>query len=167
MDATGTFQADLLEPLERGKAGELHVMKILAQVLRENGHDVRSVDGAQDNRGQDGLLLIDGCQVEVQIVLLRVDPRLWGGLAIHQSASRSGDLFVAVRWVREAVKHKEGRATRTLLAPDATHFGAIVCSKLVDAYINKHGNPTEEFSLVDVWIIGPTTRSSVRLGHVV
>jgi hypothetical protein len=43
----------------------------------------------------------------------------------------------------------------------------MVGPKLVDAYIGMHGNPANEFSLVDVWIIGPTARSSVRLGPTV
>jgi hypothetical protein len=166
-DATGAFQADLSGSLERGRPGEPHVMKILAQVLRANGHDVRSVGGDRDDRGQDGLLSIDGRQVEVQIVSLPVDPQLWQELATRQASSRSGDRLVAVGLVRAALEHKAGRATGILLALDASHFGAMVGSKLVDAYIGMHGNPADEFSLVDVWIIGPTARSSVRLGPAV
>jgi hypothetical protein len=166
-DATGAFQADLSGFLERGRPGEQHVMKILTQALRANGHDVLSVGGARDDRGQDGLLSIDGRQVEVQIVSLPVDPQLWKELATRRASARSGDRLVAVKLVRAALEHKAGKAMGTLLALDAAHFGAMVGSKLVDAYISMHGNPADEFSLVDVWIIGPTARSSVRLGPAV
>ncbi len=142
-------------------------MKTLAQVLRAQGRDIRSVEGARDDRGQDGLLLIDGCQVDVQIVSLPVDPQFGKELATRGAASRSGDRLAAVDLVRAALEHKDLKAKGTLLALDASHFGAIVGSKLVDDYLSMYGNPAVEFSLVGVWIIGPTTRSSVRLGPAV
>jgi hypothetical protein len=139
-------------------------MKVLAQALRGKGHDICSVDGARDEDGQDGLLLVDDRLVEVQIVLLPVDSQLWSELVTDQSSSRGGDQLAAVLWVREALEHKADKARDTLLALDASHVGAIVGPKLVDAYISMHGNPVDEFEFDDVWIIGPTERSSVRLG---
>jgi hypothetical protein len=166
-DATGAFQADLSGSLERGRPGEWHVMKVLAQVLRANGYDVRSVVGLRDDRGQDGLLLIDGSKVEVQIVSVPSDPQLWNELANLRCSSRSGDRLVAVDWIRAALEHKKGKAKGTLLALDASHFGAMVGPKLVNAYLSMYRNPADEFSLRDVWIIGPTALSSVRLGPTV
>jgi hypothetical protein len=165
MDATGCFHADLLGSLERGRPGEPHVMKILVQVLRANGHEGSQVDGAQDARGQDALLSIDGHLVAVQIVTLPVDPLLWRALATRGAFSHSGDRLEAVRLVREVLNHKAVKARGTLLALDASHVGALACSELVDAYIGMHGNPADEFSLVAVWIIGPTQRSSICLGR--
>lgn len=66
--------------------------------------------------------------------------------------------------VREALVHKKDKAAGTLLALDAAHVGAIVGPRLVEAYQAAHDDPEEEFSLVKAWIIGPTARSSVRLG---
>jgi hypothetical protein len=66
--------------------------------------------------------------------------------------------------VREALVHKKDKAAGTLLALDAAHVGAIVGPRLVEAYQAAHDDPEEEFSLVEAWIIGPTARSSVRLG---
>ena len=72
-----------------------------------------------------------------------VDPQLWKELAIRGGSSRGGDQFVAVGWIREALKHKEGKAKGTLLALDASHFGAMVGPKLVNVYLSTYGNPEE------------------------
>ena len=162
-DAEGAFQADLSVPLDRGRDNEPRVMKVLAQALSEKGRDVDLVNGARDEDGQDGLLKIDGNRVEVQITLMPQDSQLWHELNTQRSSSRSGDQIAAVIWVRGALENKAESARGMLLALNASHFGAMVGPKLVDAYISMHGNPVDEFEFKDVWIIGPTVQSSARL----
>jgi hypothetical protein len=48
---------------------------------------------------------------------------------------------------------------------DAAHVGAIVGPSLVEQYHEAYGDPEEEFSLAEAWIVGPTTRSTIRLGR--
>ena len=51
------------------------------------------------------------------------------------------------------------------LVLDVSYIGAMVVSELVDDYISKYGNPNDEFSFNEVFIIGPTVKSSIRLGN--
>ena len=92
-----------------------------------------------------------------------VHPSVWKELSVDAAAFREGKSDDAVRMVREALVHKKDKAAGTLLALDAAHVGAIVGPMLVEAYHAAHGDPEDEFSLVEAWIIGPTVRSSVRL----
>jgi len=163
-DSAGSFRADLSGPLERGKSNEWHVMKVLQAASKEQGHEVSRKCGAQDDRGQDGLLVVDGRQIEVQIVTMPVDPEVWKTLNASGAFLGEGDLRAQVDLVRGALKHKKNKATGALVALDASYFGAFVSRKLADAYLAEYGSPVEEFSFFDVWIIGPTVRSSVRLG---
>ena len=43
----------------------------------------------------------------------------------------------------------------------------MVGQQLIDDYINKYGDPIDEFTFKDVWIIGVTAQSSIRLGTAV
>lgn len=163
VDDNGTFQAKLSGSLNLGTSNEPHVIKILIQVLKAEDKDVSLIPGARDDRGQDALLSINDCQVEVQIVTIPAEPKLWKELADSKTSSRSGDRAEAVRLVREALEHKENKAEGALLVIDASHVSAMVGHKLIDDYISKHGNPTDEFSFKEVLIIGPTVKSSMRL----
>jgi hypothetical protein len=95
---------------------------------------------------------------------LPVDPSLWRGLSLHDVASTSGSSEDAVRLVRQALIHKKGKAAGTILVLDAAQLGAIVGPSLAVSYRAAFGNPEEEFSLMEAWILGPTVRSAVRLG---
>jgi hypothetical protein len=65
--------------------------------------------------------------------------------------------------IRQALLHKKNKAVGTLLVLDASYLGAIVGPALVDAYLEAHGDPEKEFSLIEVWLVGPTKRSAFRL----
>ena len=121
------------------------------------------VGGDPDHEGEDGLLSINGQTVTIQIVTMPADSTLWKELSLADTASRQGTIDDAVQAVRNALMHKKYNAAGTLLALDAAHVGAIVSPRLVQAYQAMYGEPEEEFSLVEVWIIGPSVRSSIRL----
>jgi len=163
-DSTGAFTADLSGPLVRGRQGEGRVLDVLTHVLRARGEEVTPVVGWRDNRGEDGLLSIGGHTVRIQIVSMPADSKVWKELSMDDVAFRQGTIDDAVQVVRETLLHKKDKAAGTLLALDAAHIGAIVGPRLVQAYQAAHGDPEEEFSLVEAWIIGPSVRSSVRLG---
>lgn len=122
------------------------------------------VGGGRDHEGEDGLLSINGQTVTIQIVAMPADSTLWKELSLADAASRQGTIDDAVQAVRNALMRKKDNAAGTLLALDAAHVGAIVSPRLVQAYQAMYGDPEEEFSLVEVWIIGPSVRSSIRLG---
>jgi hypothetical protein len=164
-DGTGTFAAELSGPLVRGRPGEGHALKVLIQALRARGDDVAPLSGNRDHDGEDGLLSINGNRVPVQVVSLPVDPSLWKELSSRDTAATSGTSQDAVQLVRQALTHKKGKAAGTILVLDAAHIGAIVGPSLVESYHAAFGNPEEEFSLVEAWILGPTVRSAIRLGR--
>ncbi len=163
-DSEGSFRAALSGALERGTPAQKRVMEILIQLLRASGNEVRSLPGARDDRGEDGLLQLNGRQLTVQIVTTPTDPGLWEELTAGD-ASRAGTQGEAVRLLRQTLEHKGLTAKGTLLAIDAGGFGALVGPRLVEAYLAAHGDPAAEFSFNQVWIVGPTARSSVRLGN--
>jgi hypothetical protein len=164
-DGTGAFAAELSGPLDRGRLGEGHALEILIQVLRARGDEVTQLSCGRDDHGEDGLLLINGNRVPVQCVSLPVDPSLWRNLSLRDTASTSGLSQDAVQLVRQALIHKKGKATGTILVLDAAHVGAIVGPSLAESYRAAFGNPEEEFSLIEAWILGPTVRSAIRLGR--
>ena len=138
-------------------------MKVLAQALQEVGRDVSQKPGARDEKGEDGFLIIDGEQAVVQVVSILTDPAVWKELAIRDASFRDGDQRDAIELLRSALEHKKGKATGSLLAIDATHLGAVVGPRLVQEYLSEYGNPSDEFSLKAVWIVGPTARSTFCL----
>ena len=160
----GNFQADLSGPLMIGRPAEPAVMKTLIQALRDAGRTVDMLGGAKDEHGQDAILRLDDTQCDVQIVSLPSDSALWRDLRIQGSASRAGDESSSLQIVREALVHKATSARGTLLVLDASHVGAIINPRLVEAYRARYGNPVIEFHFAEVWIVGPTATSTKRLG---
>jgi hypothetical protein len=109
-DSAGSFTADLSGPLERGKSNEGHVMNVLVAVLQEQGHDVGRRQGARDEDGEDGLLVVDGRQIEVQIVTMPSDTTVWETLNATGASSRAGDQRMQVDLVRGALERKANKA---------------------------------------------------------
>jgi hypothetical protein len=170
VDNNGTLHVDLLGSLDKGTPNEWHVKKILEQALKAEGNDIHQVIDPKDDRlnnldvrGMDGLFKINDHEVAIQIVTVPTEPQLWKELADSKASSRSVDRSDAVRWIRDVLVHKMNKAENTLLALDASHFSAMVGQQLIDDYINKYGNPIDEFTFKDVWIIGATVQSSIRL----
>jgi hypothetical protein len=158
------FIAELSGSLDVGRSNEARVLKTLVQSLRARGDDVTLGAGATDNRGEDGILSINGQPVSVQIVSLPIEQSLWKELSTVGRADRTGSSNDAVELVRRALIHKSNKAAGTLLVLDTAHIGAIVGPALVDDYIRVYGDPEREFSLFEAWIVGPTPRSTLRLG---
>jgi len=105
VNGDGTFRAELTEPLDRGRQGELHALKILVQVLSSNGDEVRQLSGS-DDRGEDGIIVINK-QFPVQIVAVIVDKSLWKELSKKSSAVIVGSLDEAASLLRDALVHKK------------------------------------------------------------
>jgi len=137
---------------------------VLIQARQGRGDDVVRLAGARDDRGEDRLLLINGRRVVVQFVSVPADQSVWKELSIGGTSRTSGSSEQAVQLIREALTHKKCKAADTLLVLDAAHLGAIVCPSLVESYHEAHGDPETEFALFEAWIVGPTVRSTLRLG---
>jgi hypothetical protein len=119
----------------------------------------------RDGYGEDALLVLDGLEVPVQVVSMPSDQATWRELACRGAALRRGDADDAVQLVRDAFLKKRMGAKGTLLLLDASQLGAVLRSDLPARYWTKHGDPCEEFGLIDAWLVGPTCRSALCLGQ--
>jgi hypothetical protein len=162
VDSSGTLTADLSGRLERGTDGQWHVLKVLVEALRGRGDTVERLPAkdARDDRGEDGMLSLNGKRVPVQAVSLPVDKSTWKELSSRGATSIEG---AAVEIIRQALVLKKGKAAGTILALDAAHIGAIASPSVVAAYVAKHGDPEKEFGLLEAWIVAPTVGSTIRL----
>ena len=166
-DAAGNFQVKLAKGLNIGLGNESHVCKILIQFLRAESHEVEDLSSEEDDRlGVDAKFKVDGHIVSVQIVSMPTDSEVWHQLSKYGAFSCNGEQRQAVSWVREALVKKSKRgASRRIVVLDACHFGAFVTPKLASAYMDEHRqDPRKEFNFLDVFIVGPTVRSTIRLG---
>ncbi|WP_310682342.1 hypothetical protein [Aliifodinibius sp. S!AR15-10] len=167
-DKYGRFQLENSGPLKNGRENEPHVSKILVKKLRELGYNVKLlVDDAHDNRGEDGILVIDDDKFTLQIVTIPFK-NLWEDLSVKNEATLSGDKKKAVSLLHEAINIKKERYSpsdreKMVLALDLTHCGALVYPNYVKAYINHFGDPVKEYLFKSVWLVGPTTRSTIPL----
>ena len=163
MDSSGAFRAELVGPLERGRDGQWHPIKLLIQVLRARGDVVTPIAGVRDDYGEDALLSVNSARRTVQVVTLPVRGAIWKELASSGKAFVRGSAQEAVELVRDALVHKKGQPAGTILVLDASQLGAIVRPTLVEMYISKYGEPEIEFGVSGAWIVGPTLRSTLRL----
>lgn len=164
VDRDGTFTVELSGQLDKGRANEARVLKVLLQAMRNRGLAAGPVVGAQDHRGEDALVELDSRRIAVQVVTVPIDPSLWKHLSSAGVATRSGTLEDAVQMIREALAHKAQTAKGTLLALDVSHISAIVGPRLVETYHAAYGDLNREFSFDSVWLVGPTVRSVYNLG---
>lgn len=162
-EADGGFTVELSGVLDRGRANERHAIKTLIKALRMSGRKALPNSEAEDERGEDGILMLDGARVGVQVVTLPAKRAVWKTLADEGSVEVTGTIDDAVTIIRETLDHKRGKAVDTLLVLDAAHFGALIGPSLVQAYSRSYGNPEHEFSLAEAWLVGPTPQSVFRL----
>jgi hypothetical protein len=80
-DAAGSFDIAVSSPLQVGRAGEPHVITTLINALRASGETAHQLtgdsDGARDDRGEDGLVEINGRRLLVQVETVPRDESLW------------------------------------------------------------------------------------------
>ena len=171
IDAAGSFEFALSGPLQIGRAAEWYVMKTLVNALRASGETAHQLTGhsarVRDDRGEDGLVEINGRRFFVQIEVVPSDKALWRDLS-RGSASRAGGPWDAVELVRAAIERKASRLApdarrSTLLVLDASNFGALASRQLVVAYLARYGDPEVEFNFPQTWIVGPTKASTIRI----
>jgi hypothetical protein len=163
INADGEFQATFSGKLARGRAGESQVTKVLFNKWRELESDVRQDDSARDDFGEDGIIVLNGRRLPLQIVTVPNSPAVWKDLNVNDAAALSGNLAVAVSLLRDAIIAKSLKARGAVLALDITHIAAIVNRKVIEQYLAFFGDPVAEFSFESVWLVGPTTRSTVEL----
>src|SRR2546426_578933 len=95
------FYSGPVRAAERGTPNEGHVMNVLVAALNGQGHQVNRKGGARDDRGEDGLQVVDGHQIEVQVTM-PTDSEVWETLNATGASSPEGDLHAQVSFIRGA-----------------------------------------------------------------
>lgn len=164
IDGQGRLRVTLSAPLDVGRTSEARVLKTLAQaVAADRGSRCSVSPGAEDARGEDGVLWIGGSTVQVQIVTLPSASSVWKELAESGATSLLLEMTDVVRLVRISLERKRDRVAPMILALDASHIGAAVGPQLVREYIGTYGEPNLEYGWTEVWLVGSTVRSTRRL----
>ncbi len=163
VNADGSWHLQRAGRLDLGRDDEVRAIKVLLQALREAGRAAELVEGAEDSCGEDGRVRLDGSIYVLQIVSVPADHHVWWKLRRTGRQSEVGGLDDAVTAVRDALDRKRGAAAGTILVLNAAHLGAVIGPHLVQAYVERFRDPSEEYRLREAWIVGPSARSTVRL----
>ena len=151
------------------KRAQARAFRTLRQRLEADAHVVTvSVGKAKDDRGEDGILTVDGARYVLQHVTVPGLPTFW-----HQATAGVGrsdvDEAGAVAWMREAINAKGCHTSprerpKTVLVLDAQHAGVLAFDRIISAYLKLYKDPKAEFGFADVWLVGPTVPRCVRVG---
>ena len=165
--ADGVVSLDIHGPTETGRKGEARVLDTLLNTLRQEGLQP-VLEAGRDERGEDGILLLQDERLTLQVVSVPGCPELWRD-ANRGSATTSVTVADAAKWIRDAVSAKytntspAERAT-TIVVLDAGLAGILSAHEVADAYLATYGNPHMEFGLASIWLVGPTASTTMRLG---
>lgn len=164
LDHQGTVTLSASGVPDVGTRGESHVCDILAERLRSDGGSVVPIAGARDGRGEDGLLIVQGRQLTLQVTSVPSSSTYWREAA-QGSANTQVDSSRAADWLREALLLKatvDARAN-TILAIDARHAGVLADPAVAGTYRARFPGPESEFGFAQVWVVGPTPGHCTRL----
>lgn len=164
-DSSGTVAASMAGDLSFGKSAETAAMDRIIEAIRQRGDIVELVlkRDEDDQRGNDAVLLVNGNRVNVQIVSLPADAQLIKTL--EKSGKAELEPSDAVEVLRRSMEKKRHKANDTILVLDAAQLGAVASPNVVGAYLDRYGDPEVEYGVRELWIAGPTTRSTIRLNR--
>ena len=164
----GAVSLNIHGPTQTGRRGEPRVLDTLLSRLRQEGHQPVLEEGPRDGHGEDGILLLEGKRLTLQVVTVPRDAKLW-----HDANRDSGTMSVTVadaaNWIRDAVlvkltKTSPAERAKTILVLDAGHAGVLSADEVTDAYLALYGDPHVAFGLASIWLVGPTLSTTTRLG---
>lgn len=158
-------------PVDIGRPGEPRVLVCVENNLKMTGKNLREPleeERARDDRGEDGVLIIDGNRVVLQIVTVRPNASFWKSVAQGEGKA-SVKLSRATEWINNAVSEKAQRYQNELkpsmlLAADVGHMGVLASSRVGAHYLQTYGDPTIKYGFGGVWLIGPTENNILHLG---
>jgi hypothetical protein len=133
------------------------------QAMRLRGVRVERIGGARDDRGEDARLTIDGTDTTIQCVSVPLTSTLWASLSDWGEAELRGTAAEVVTMVPQALLHKRSKAAKAILALDMAQIGAVVRPQLAREYRKVFPDPAVEFTFREVWLVGPTERSTLLL----
>lgn len=158
-------------PVDIGRLGESRVLACIKNNFKKLGRNLKEPkdnEQAKDDCGEDGVLIIDGNRVALQIVTINPDKKFWRNVANGAGEANVGILEV-LKWINDAISMKafyEINFKRTmLLAIDVGHIGVIASDKVGTYYLQVYGDPTIQYGFGGVWLVGPTENNILNLGN--
>jgi hypothetical protein len=163
----GVVSLNIHGPTQTGRKGEARALDTLLSRLRQEGHQP-VLEAARDDRGEDGILLLQDERLTLQVVSVPSYPSLWRD-ANRDSATTSVPVADAAKWIRDAVFAKFTNTSpaergTTIVVLDAGLAGVLSAHEVVDAYLTLYGDPHLEFGLASIWLVGPTPSTTARFG---
>lgn len=165
--ADGVVSLNIHGPTQTGRKGEARTLDTLLTTLRQEGHHP-ILEAGRDERGEDGILLLQDERLTLQVVSVPSCPKLWHD-ANRDSATTSVPMADAAKWIRDAVfakftKTSPAERATTIVVLDAGLAGVLSAHEVADAYLALYGDPHFEFGLASIWLVGPTPSTTTRLG---
>jgi hypothetical protein len=163
----GSVSLNISGPIQIGRKGESRALDTLLCKLLQEGHQ-STVEAGRDSFGEDGILRHNGECLTLQVVSVPSSTTFWRD-AILGSVTVAVSLADGVKWVRDAVVAKIAHTPpaergRTILVLDAALAGVLSAHEIADAYLGLYGDPQVEFGLAGIWLVGPTTSTTMQLG---
>lgn len=161
------IELTLRAPVNAGRISEPPVTERVLRHLRSEGR-VASLLEAEDNRGEDSVIVCDGERITVQIVTVPGSTEFLKQASLG-SASTTVTNEGAAHWIASAVKKKQGKyaltdRAHTLLAIDAQMVGVLASPQVAAAVAQFHGDICQQSGFGAVWIVGPSDSRCTRIG---
>jgi hypothetical protein len=165
--ADGVVSLDIHGPTQTGRKGEARALDTFFTRLRQQGHQP-VLEAGRDERGEDGILLLQGERLTLQVVSVPSFPKLWRD-ANRDSAKTCVPVADAAKCIRDAVFAKftntsPAERPTSIVVLDAGLAGVLSAHEVADAYLALYGDPHVEFGLASIWLVGPTPSTTTRLG---
>jgi hypothetical protein len=165
--ADGAVSLSIQGPTQTGRKGEARALDTFLNRLRQDGHEP-VLEAGRDDRGEDGILILQDGRLTLQVVTVPSSPKLWRD-ANRGTATTSVPVSDASEWIRHAVSAKSTNTSpaeraSTIVVLDAGLAAVLSAHEVVDAYLALYGDPHLEFGLASIWLVGPTSSTTSRLG---
>lgn len=163
----GVVSLNIHGAIEIGRNGEPRALDTLLRKLQEGGHQP-ILEAGRDQHGEDGILLLQGLRLTLQVVTVPSCPKWWRD-ANRDSAMTAVPVVEGANWIRDAVVAKltntsPAERETTILVLDVGLTGILAEHEVVDAYLELYGDPNLEFRFASIWLVGPTTSTTTQLG---
>lgn len=159
-------------PVDVGRPGEPRVLVCVENSLKIAGKNLREPlekERAEDDRGEDAVLIIDDNRIVLQIVTAKPDALFWKSVA-NGAGEANVEVSEAAKWINNAVSEKAQQypnefKSSMLLAVDVGYMGVLASGNVGAQYLQIYGDPTIQYGFGGVWLIGPTENNVLHLGN--
>ncbi|MBN2185608.1 MAG: hypothetical protein JW746_09800 [Candidatus Krumholzibacteriota bacterium] len=165
IDGSGVMDCSINGPINIGRPNESRVLKTLKSKLNKIGIVTESVP-AEDARGEDSALIIEGQRIVVQMVTVPHDSSFWAtqrrdGVVI--SETREYAIEILSGSIAKKSHIPPDQRSSTILVLDVSAIGAIVESSIMESVRTLNNKMFEELKFYAIWVVGPTASSTQRL----